>query len=74
MSRRTYSGYKCWLCEKSLVSCNGLAVYNHNMGHVRRGEMVVHRWIDYRGHLRREFKRSPKPAADETKTIKENNP
>lgn len=36
MSRRTYSQTRCWLCGKDL-SANGLAVYNHNMAHVRRG-------------------------------------
>lgn len=59
MSRRTYSGYTCWLCGKSLASCNGFAVYNHNMGHVRRGEMVIHKWIDFDGHLRKTFDRHP---------------
>lgn len=59
MSRRTYSGYTCWLCGKSLASCNGLAVYNHNMGHVRRDEMVIRKWIDGHGHLRKTFDRHP---------------
>lgn len=59
MSRRTYSQTRCWLCGKDL-SASGLAVYNHKMAHVRRGEMTVRRWVDHRGHTRISFERVPK--------------
>lgn len=60
MSRRTYSQTHCWLCGKDM-SANGLAVYNHKMAHVRRGEMTVRKWIDGSGYTRITFDRVPKP-------------
>ena len=63
MSRRTYTPYHCWLCGKWLESCNGAAVYSHNMAHVRRGEMTHKKtWTADRG-TRHEFNRAPKPPA-----------
>ena len=60
MSKRTYTPYDCWLCRQ-VIPGNGLSKYQHNMKHVRKGEMTRRR--DTEGYW--VFERAPKPNKSE---------